>query len=960
MSRLRAGLAGLALAAAGSACAANIAPAGTAILGYNDAIDGDAGTLFSHYGLETRINDENIYSAEDNWSGGADAGQAVSFVGILWPGLRLEGITTLTLTLATFGDGGWFGVPTYSPAPGSPLTAADYLVEPSVQVTTDHGVTWTPVAYTSDYLTALDGHLIGGGGQPNPTAVTATFTLTPAITSINGIRIIGDNGGYAGADGNGFIGVFELVVEGTPPGDIDSDGLPDVWETTYGLQVGVNDAAGDKDGDGLSNMDEFNAGTRPDQGDTDADGLTDGAEVHTHKTNPTMADTDGDGLSDGAEVNTHKTNPLLTDTDADGLSDGAEVNTHGTKPLIKDTDADGFLDGIEVAQGTDPRNPASYPSNAAIIGSGILGVNNAIDADAGTPRWNAGVLASINDGNLDSRVDNWFGGNSLNVSFVGVLWPTPLATQIKSVTLTLATFADGGWFGPSGVGPGAGGYLDDSLLLEPTIQISTDGGTTWAAVDATSDYLIALYGHSIGGGGNVNPTTVTTEFTLTSPPSGVTGIRVIGENGGNAGSDANGFIGVFEMVVTAGIANDSDNDGMDDTWETTHGLQVGTNDAAGDPDSDGLTNIQEFASNTDPKKADTDNDGLKDGEELGEYNTSPLLPDTDGDGLTDGTEVLTAHSDPLVADTDGDGLSDGDEVNTHHTNPTLPDTDGDAFTDGIEVTLGSDPTSATSKPDNVAVLGTGIIGIKDTVASGAELPWPNAGVVENINDLSLLTRVDTYNGAAPTTASYVGIRWDQPITDPVVRLNLALAVFFDGGWFGPNGIGPGAGGFLSPNYLAEPIVQVWPHSGTDWVTVPHTSDYLTALDGHPLPAVAFGAPTTGQATFSLTAPQSNIDAVRLLGVEGGTASGGFLGVFELAVEVHRVTTGVTLASIAKVNGQLQFEFDSQAGVTHVVEYQSSLGDAQWHKLATIPGDGSRKTVTDSLATARRFYRVTSQ
>ena len=61
--------------------------------------------------------------------------------------------------------------------------------------------------------------------------------------------------------------------------DTDEDGMPDGYETAHGLDPEVNDADGDLDGDGISNLEEFENGTLPEEPDTDGDGLTDSEEI---------------------------------------------------------------------------------------------------------------------------------------------------------------------------------------------------------------------------------------------------------------------------------------------------------------------------------------------------------------------------------------------------------------------------------------------------------------------------------------------------------------------------------------------------------------------------------------------------------------------------------------------------------------------------------------------------------
>lgn len=93
-----------------------------------------------------------------------------------------------------------------------------------------------------------------------------------------------------------------------------------------------------------------------------------------------------------------------------------------------------------------------------------------------------------------------------------------------------------------------------------------------------------------------------------------------------------------------------------------------------DIDADGLSKSEEDALGTDYTNADSDSDGISDGEEVNQYNTDPLNSDTDGDGLSDGEEVETYNTDPNDADSDDDGVNDGDEVG----NGTDPNDGSDA------------------------------------------------------------------------------------------------------------------------------------------------------------------------------------------------------------------------------------------------------------------------------------------
>jgi hypothetical protein len=60
------------------------------------------------------------------------------------------------------------------------------------------------------------------------------------------------------------------------------------------------------------------------------------------------------------------------------------------------------------------------------------------------------------------------------------------------------------------------------------------------------------------------------------------------------------------------------------------------------------------------------------------------------------------------ADTDEDGISDYDELNVYRTSPYLRDSDSDRIADNLEIAQGTDPNCATGKTCISVVTGTGV------------------------------------------------------------------------------------------------------------------------------------------------------------------------------------------------------------------------------------------------------------
>ena len=375
--------------------------------------------------------------------------------------------------------------------------------------------------------------------------------------------------------------------------DDDNDGDPDTTDpndadpciySNSQIVANADSAWGllDCDGDGLTNDEEVNEGTDPNNADTDGDGINDGQEVNTDNTDPIddcesnggtplgTSDCDGDGLTNDEEVN-EGTDPNNADTDGDGINDGQEVNTDNTNPLddcesnggtplgTSDCDGDGVSNADEMTDGTDPNNPCELD-----LASVTLTATDTGDCDGdGVPNH---LEINGTDGNPSTTDDNTD--------------PNDLCDyNPDDVTLT-----QGSTWGAEDCD--ADGITNEQEVIDgtdPLDDCNSLGGTPLETSDCDNDGL-------------TNDEEV-----------------LIGTDPNNPDTDGDGVLDGQEVL---------DNTNPLDHCDSIGGTPLGTSDC----DNDGLTNDEENALGTDLNNPDTDGDQINDGQEVNTDNTDPLDP----------------------------------------------------------------------------------------------------------------------------------------------------------------------------------------------------------------------------------------------------------------------------------------------------------------------------------------------
>ena len=435
---------------------------------------------------------------------------------------------------------------------------------------------------------------------------------------------IGTNPIIADTDGDGLNDGAEVTGGSNPldpcspvasagcPTDADNDGTPAASDPDDTNPCVPNPAAGncDRDGDGLTNLQEAAIGT-----------------------NPVVADTDGDTSNDGTEV-TNGSDPLnpcspninspACDQDNDGLTNADEA-LNGTINTNPDTDGDGILDGAEVATGSDPLSPCSPNSNFPTCDQDGDGLTNAQEIALGT---NPTVADTDSDGIADG-VEVTNGSNPLSPCSPNANFPTcdqdndGLTNQQEATLGTNPTVAD----------TDGDGILDGAEVAAGSDPLSPcSPNLNFAGCDQDGDGLTNTQEATLG----TNPTNPDTDGDGINDGAEVTN-----------GSDP---LSACSPNPNSPLC-DQDSDGLTNAQEAT----LGTNPAVADTDGDGILDGAEVTNASDPLNAcspnpasptcDQDNDGLTNADEAA-LGTNPTNPDSDGDGINDGTEV-TNGSNPL-------------------------------------------------------------------------------------------------------------------------------------------------------------------------------------------------------------------------------------------------------------------------------------------------------------------------
>jgi hypothetical protein len=151
------------------------------------------------------------------------------------------------------------------------------------------------------------------------------------------------------------------------------------------------------------------------------------------------------------------------------------------------------------------------------------------------------------------------------------------------------------------------------------------------------------------------------------------------------------LVGVLAIALPGtASARDRNHDKIPDKWERHHNLSLHKNQARRDQDRDQLKNRKEFKARTDPRDADTDNDGTPDGEE-----NAGTIASFDGTTLTinlfNGSSIsgMVTDSTQIECEAAGDNNDQGDDNDDQGDDDNSGDDNGGSGGGGDDVRTAS-------------------------------------------------------------------------------------------------------------------------------------------------------------------------------------------------------------------------------------------------------------------------------
>jgi beta propeller repeat protein len=417
--------------------------------------------------------------------------------------------------------------------------------------------------------------------------------------------------------------------------------------------------------------------------DTDSDWLIDGRERLQYNTSSLAPDSDNDELTDWTEVTTdlsgdaglQHSDPSDSDTDDDLDDDQEDLD-----PLINDIDYDGVLDGIERRMGLDPEDPDSD-------GDGLAdGFNITVKFD--TMAYWFLINESILYEEINPTYFNFFGEHSFGTD--------PLKSDSDGDELGDGGEVSGGT-DPLNPDTDGDGLLDGGDVVKDQSDWRFNCFTALGIIMNGTLFL----GENYKTTGNKTPDTDGDglpdgwEVKFWLNPHVATG-----RHGPEGDLDGDGITNLDEFYYKTSPTNtDTDDDDLPDDWEISYGLDPlhsGTLKYVLKKNYDYDTVSSSSVDDGPNGNPDGDKNGGTDFKNLQEYgyDTSPTTADTDGDGLIDGNNMTVSRYNWRFKMWDSQGIPYINVSNNnvkflgesaYDTDRTNPDTDFDNATDGQEL-----------------------------------------------------------------------------------------------------------------------------------------------------------------------------------------------------------------------------------------------------------------------------------